>query len=138
MSKPAASRPWWDELQLPPATADLLAGHPTDTPAVLAYQARSDPGGFKTLFPDAARADLARALAARLASDRPDAVGYGDLRDALDEVAGKRPLQAPPGFGVISPPGQAPGVPPLGNLAPPRPSGRGRYPPPKPSPKPGG
>lgn len=101
---------WWDKLELKPATAQLMARRGLSNPADLAWAARAAPDDFRTVFDEAARADLAQALAAHLGGGVKDAAGYADLRDALEEVAGKRPPK-PPGkrpelkFGAVPPPG---------------------------------
>jgi hypothetical protein len=108
-----AGRKWWEQLHLGPAAAKLVGDRSPRTPAELAGLARADPEGFRRVFGADARADLSRALAARLAADPKDEAGYADLRDALEEVAGKQPLKPAanlpkPTYGVLPPPpGQA-------------------------------
>jgi len=118
MGKQVAPRRWWADLDLEKETARLIAERDPETPAQLAGIARAAPGPFRQVFGEGARADLARALAAHLAKAKSDDVGYADLRDALDEVAGKRPPKPAtnlprPSLGAVSPPGPNPPVPPV-------------------------
>lgn len=112
MGKAAAGRAWWEHLDLRPAAARLIAARAPRTPAELAGIARAAPDDFRRVFGPSVRDELTRALAARLAADPRDEGGLADLRDALEEVAGKRPLKPAANlpalsFGVILPP---PGV----------------------------
>lgn len=92
MGEPTAFRPWWDDLKLNKATAQLVAGRDPDSPAILAEDLRRFPGTFG---PEA-RADLARAVAVHLGDGPKDAAGFQDLAEALEEAAGKRPAKALP------------------------------------------
>ena len=114
MGEPAKHRPWWDELKLDKATARAVAERQADNPAVLAEDIRR----FKELGPEA-RADLAQAVTAHLATRPKDQAGFQDLLEALEEAAGRRPAKALPApnlhFGLAENPnpGREPVPPPV-------------------------
>jgi len=109
MEKQRTHRPWWDELKLGDDTVRLLTKRGADSPGVLAWGARAGPDDFRRFFSEETRAELTRAISARIGADGvPQDEGLSDLLSALEEIAGKRPLKPPAplpehGFGALDP-----------------------------------
>jgi hypothetical protein len=94
-------------LDLEPSTVKLMTMRGLNAPGVLAGVARSAPEDFRRVWGEETRADLARAIAAHLKKSPRDE-GLADLLEALEEVAGKRPLKRaanlpPLSFGFVPP-----------------------------------
>jgi hypothetical protein len=89
MGEQTSLRPWWHDLKLKAETAEAVNNRQADSPAWLAEDIRR----FQSLGA-AARADLARAVAAHLRASPKDEAGFQDLLEALEEADGKRPAKA--------------------------------------------